>query len=86
MATERKIQIADQIIPVRSREDLATSSGVASDVGGVYPIRSRSIDGSRSRTRSRSILSGLRKSRDVEDQEPEGDSLRQEGDFKTKQV
>jgi KUP system potassium uptake protein len=68
------IRIAETLRPTRSHDSAVTAAG------GVYPIRAVSIERSRTRSRSRSRLS------DLKDPESEGAGLRQEGDFKKKQV
>jgi len=71
------IRIADEIHPVRTND--GTSSALA---GGVYPIRSPSLVDLRA-TRSRSVeRRGVRLNDNAHDDE----GLRQEGDFKKKQV
>lgn len=71
------IRIADAIHPIRTND--GTSSALA---GGVYPIRNPSLD--LRNTRSRSVeRRGVR----IGEHDGHGDEgLRQEGDFKKKQV
>lgn len=70
------IRIAEELRPTRSN----TAAGVG---GGVYPIRDHSIERSRTRSRSRDARSRLS---DLKDPETEEAGLRQDGDFKKKQV
>ena len=79
------IRIADQIRPTRSHEGGSSSTDVG---GGVYPIRSISLERRSSRGRSRSNDRRGYRLDDDETQEQEGgdQGLRQSGDFKTKQV
>lgn len=67
------IQIAETLRPTRSH-----NSGVG---GGVYPIRAVSLERSRTRSRSRDARSS-----DLKDPEAEDAGLRQDGDFKKRQV
>lgn len=72
-SNEKTIQFASDLRPVRSHASRAyTSSALA---GGIYPMRSRS-----SLRHRRSSLSG---SEDVADEDP---GLRDEGDYKQRQV
>ena len=68
------IRIAEELRPTRSQ----TSVG-----GGVYPIRAASLERSRTRSRSRDARSRLS---DLKDSAIEEAGLRQDGDFKKKQV
>lgn len=70
------IRIAETLHPTRSRDS-------ASVAGGVYPIRAVSLERSRTRSRSRDARSRLS---DLKDPEVEDAGLRQDGDFKKKQV
>lgn len=71
------VRIADGIHPIRSND--GTSSALA---GGVYPIRTPSLVDLRA-TRSRSVeRRGVR----LHDYGHDDEGLRQEGDFKKKQV
>jgi KUP system potassium uptake protein len=63
-----------------ARRPTTSDSGVA---GGVYPIRAASLERSRTRSRSRDARNRLS---DLKEQEAEGAGLRQDGDFKKKQV
>jgi KUP system potassium uptake protein len=69
------IQIAETLRPTRS-----TNSGVG---GGVYPIRAVSLERSRTRSRSRDARSRVS---ELKDPDGEDAGLRQDGDFKKKQV
>jgi KUP system potassium uptake protein len=69
------IRIAETLRPTRSRDSVS--------VGGVYPIRAVSLERSRTRSRSRDARSRLS---DLKDPEVEDAGLRQDGDFKKKQV
>jgi KUP system potassium uptake protein len=71
------IQIAETLRPTRSH-----NSGVGLG-GGVYPIRAVSLERSRTRSRSRDARSRIS---DLKDPEAEDAGLRQDGDFKKKQV
>jgi len=68
------IRIAEELRPTRSQ------TGVG---GGVYPIRAASLERSRTRSRSRDARSRLSDLKDSADEEA---GLRQDGDFKKKQV
>jgi KUP system potassium uptake protein len=70
------IRIAETLRPTRSRDSV-------SGAGGVYPIRAVSLERSRTRSRSRDARSRLS---DLKDPEVEDAGLRQDGDFKKKQV
>lgn len=73
------IRIADPIRPSRSRDDSDTA------VGGVYPIRSHSVERIRSRSRSRDARTASEGHERLDDEDAPG-GLRQAGDFKQKQV
>jgi KUP system potassium uptake protein len=62
------------------RRPTTSDSGVG---GGVYPIRTASRERSRTRSRSRDARN---RSSDLKEQETEDTGLRQDGDFKKKQV
>ncbi len=78
------IRIADQLRPNRSHEGGSSSTDVG---GGVYPIRSLSLERRSSRGRSRSAdRRGYKLEDDAQEQEGGDQGLRQAGDFKKKQV
>ncbi|KAN0122207.1 potassium transporter [Hyaloscypha variabilis] len=72
------IRIAEELRPTRSQTQTQTGVG-----GGVYPIRAASLERSRTRSRSRDARSRLS---DLKDSATEEAGLRQDGDFKKRQV
>jgi KUP system potassium uptake protein len=78
------IRIAEELRPTRSQTQTLTLTPTQTGVGGgVYPIRAASLERSRTRSRSRDARSRLS---DLKDSATEEAGLRQDGDFKKRQV